>query len=186
MNSDNLQNNKEAEIPVKNNVTSKYNATKHGVLTKILTETENEEVQVALTDLSKQYQATNFTEKFHLENAAIWYVRLQRAIKAEQEYLLEKSKPPVYEQRVIREGIKIIDITTSESELVLIDPGYKAEISMESIESVSGVYLRYITTCERNLNRSLHELERIQLTKSGQRVPPPMTIDVSIDRKEDD
>lgn len=134
---------------------TKYNATKHGVLTKVLNESEKEIAWIVYEQLKEEYNPQTFTEELQIQNAAVSFVRLQRAIKAEQEYMPSGNTE--------------------------INIGYQAEFGYSTIVSLSGVYLRYIITCEHSLNRALHELQRIQSERKGQTVPPPSVLDVSID-----
>jgi hypothetical protein len=135
---------------------TKYNATKHGVLTKVLKESEKEMAWIVYEQLKEEYNPQTFTEELQLQNAAVNFVRLQRAIKAEQEYMLGSEK---YDIKV----------------------GYESELSYSAIESLSGVYLRYVITCEHGFNRALHEIQRIQSERKGKTTSPPSVLDVSID-----
>jgi hypothetical protein len=41
-------------------------------------------------------------------------------------------------------------------------------------------FFRYETMLERSLYKALHELERIQSKRNGEKVPPPLALDVNI------
>src|SRR5438045_3516649 len=100
---------------------TKYNATKHGVLTKVLKESEKEIAWIVYQELKEEYNPQTFTEELQLQNAAVCFVRLQRAIKAEQEYMLGEEQSALH----IR---------------------YETELEYTTIVSLSGVFLRYIIT----------------------------------------
>jgi hypothetical protein len=47
-------------------------------------------------------------------------------------------------------------------------------------EKVMDRVLRYETTMERAFLRTLHELQRLQASRAGGSVPPPLTLDVNV------
>jgi hypothetical protein len=53
----------------------------------------------------------------------------------------------------------------------------KNMLSNESIETI----LRYETTIERSIFRTLHELERLQAKRNGKDVQVPAVVDVNVD-----
>jgi len=90
---------------------------------------------------------------------------LQRAVKAEREFMRSKLEPRI----VIPFEIGSLDKVVQE--------GYEPTIQHEDIEKLSGTYLRYQTTIENRLYKAIHELERLQRLRSGENVPSPVAVD---------
>jgi hypothetical protein len=49
-----------------------------------------------------------------------------------------------------------------------------------SVQPLVFLYQRYITAIEQQLYRALHELERLQRMRQGERLPAPAAVDVNI------
>lgn len=168
---------------------SKYNATRHGVLMKVLLPEEAEEAQTIQEQLTDEYQPETLTEKLLIESMAIAYIRRERAINAEREYMLQILNPPVWEERVIT--APLIENLQSpsaqlygEKEVVLVKEGYKAKITNGEINVVDTTFARYINTCERQFFKSLHELQRVQAVRKGLK-PTSVAVDFTGERSEE-
>lgn len=112
---------------------------------------------------------------------AVAYMRRQRAINAEREYMLQVLNPPVWEEQVL--SAPLIENPPSpsshlfgEKKLVVVTEGYKAKISHDQIEVIDKTFARYINTCERQFFRALHELQRVQAVRKGFK-PTSMAVD---------
>src|SRR5437762_3031187 len=76
---------------------SKFNAVRHGVLIKAVTDEEVEEANQIYNQLVNDYQPKTLAEELLIETMAIAYTRRQRAVKAEREYLMAELNPTVTE-----------------------------------------------------------------------------------------
>lgn len=151
---------------------SKYNAVKHGILTKILLEPEVEEAKKLYHQFIEDYNPTTQTEFILIQDLATACIRKARAINAEREYFTQVLNPPVYSN----DGWANIGKELSS--------GYKAKISNEDIEKIDKTFVRYISACERQFYRALHELQRIQALKKGQK-PYSIAVDVMGERRDE-
>jgi len=128
---------------------SKYNALKHGLLSKeVLFEGENEKL---LTELSKKLR-TEMKPKTEIELllvdrivANFW--RLRRLLKIENGEVLTKG---------IFEGDDLL------------------------IKGDADLFFRYETMLEKSIYKALHELQRIQAARAGEKPPAPLAIDVNV------
>jgi len=165
---------------------TKYNATRHGVLTKVLLPEEATEAKVIKEQLINDYMPETLTEELLIENMAVAYVRKERAINAEREYMLEILNPTVWEERVKIPSM-IAHLQTppelfGENEVVITKQGYKAKFTSNQINVMETTFAKYANTCERQFFKALHELQRLQAIRKGQQVLLPTSVDVSIDR----
>ncbi len=171
--------------PSESKLASKYNAVRHGILTKVLTDEESNEAETIQSQFIHEYQPESLAEELLIETMAIAYIRRQRAINAEREFLMEILHPPVYEEHVIIEPfMKIpVDPFKGEKDVILVNAGFQSKFKQAHIDIVDKIHSRYITTCERQFYRALHELQRIQALRNGQR-PASMAMDVFGDKNE--
>ncbi len=122
---------------------SKYNALKHGLLSKeVLLEKENEQ---NLVELGK---------------------RLRNEIKpvGELEMLLA--------DRIIANFWRLSRAMTIEKTSVI-------ETTFNQLMGDADIFFRYETMLERGIYKALHELQRIQSARAGNKPPAPLAIDVS-------
>jgi len=109
-------------------------------------------------------------EEILVQRITLYIIRLNRSGKAEIEYLKKILDPEVghYEGGMDFElGKWVVDKS-----------GYKPKISKEDVEPLENLYLRYEKSLEKRLYRTLHELERIQRARKGDRIPPPISLDI--------
>lgn len=143
---------------------SRYNALKHGLLSKeVLLSDENED---DLVDLGKKLRAELAPEtEFELVlvdriTANIW--RLRRVMRIEQEMIDDDRVSTDY-------------------------MGNKTVKSLGSALSYDfanhdtyGKLIRYEASIERGIYKALHELQRLQAARNGQNVPPPIVVDLDV------
>jgi hypothetical protein len=153
---------------------SRLNAVKHGILTNLLTEEENKEATQIQDELIEEYQPQTTTELILIERISIWYVRLRRAVKAESELLTM-----IYNPRITKSTPFLPELPQFEE---VIKEGYTPKVKVTDIDTLEGIYLRYESALERNFFRALHELQRIQLARSGEKVPAPLALDIVLDK----
>src|SRR6266852_6271858 len=158
-----------------NNTTStRFNATKHGLLSAGISELDDADgFRSVLRDLTREKDPQGPLETFLVESAALDIVRLRRARRLEAEYITEVLNPPVREPGV-RENLDRLD------EGALVDPGLPATMHYEGVQRLVNTFQRYETAIALRLSRTLHELERVQRMRNGEQVPAPAAVDVTV------
>lgn len=158
---------------------SKYNALRHGVLRNILLKNEAEEAEKIQDCFIEEYGPINLIEHLLVETMTVAYIRLLRAVRAEQDYLSELNDPPKYELITIMRAVTpdLTDLYTNGIYDHKLISGHKALMKPDKVEELDQIYSRYIVTCERQFYRALHELQRIQSIRIGVR-PTSMVVDV--------
>ena len=129
---------------------TRYNARKHAILSKYATEYDEGDHVGMLNILTAEY-GDDPLNKHIIEQAAMCYLQLQRANKAESEYI--KSILCPRETRL--EGYEL----SFEPVEFVINEGYSPTIEPTNIEVLQNIYCRYQTTLENRLCRLLHLLE---------------------------
>jgi len=140
----------------------KFNAIKHGVFRQTITEYEDGFYTDVFEDLINELKPAGIIEEILVERIATCYIKLFRLAKAEQEHIKATINP---QKDIIELDMKV--------------GGYLPKVNIKAIESLLNVYGRYETTIENRLYKSLHELERIQRTRKGETVAPPLAVDIS-------
>ncbi|MEI8229738.1 MAG: hypothetical protein WCG83_01210 [Candidatus Peregrinibacteria bacterium] len=140
----------------------RFNARKHGILSRIISDYEEDIYQQYLDQLFEEYEPVTSLEEILVERIALSYLRLFRSGKAENEYLRSRLEPSTLEK--VGDGLS--------------DDGYLPILKFGNIERLMGVYLRYETSIENRLYKALHELERIQRMRKGESVDAPVVIDM--------
>jgi ASC-1-like (ASCH) protein len=143
---------------------SKYNAVRHGLLSKeVLVDGEDKKVLSSLEmSLYETLSPAGTLEELLVDRVVANVWRLRRAIAVERntmEYLKEDSYP-------------MVDFGGNTEKKSL-----KDMLDNESIENI----LRYETTIERSMYKALHELERLQAKRNGKDTPIPAVVDVTFD-----
>ncbi len=109
--------------------------------------TEKDEAQTILSLLLAEYEPHGVTEDLLLEPMVIAYMRMQRAIQAEKAFLTQGFMMPM------------IRYTSEETDSI--------QVGNSEYETLDKTYVRYITACERQFYRALHELQRVQSLRKG-------------------
>lgn len=145
---------------------SKYNAIKHGLLTKeVLIAGEDAKALNELKDaVHEQLNPIGPIELLLTDRIISNLWRLRRAI------FIETATMKWYQ-----EDLNMFPIGQDEEQQER--QNIKNMLSNESIDNI----LRYETTIERSLFRSLHELERVQAKRNGKDAPLPAVVDVNVD-----
>jgi len=156
-----------------NNTTStRFNATKHGLLAAGITELDDaDEYQNTLSRLNQAYLAE--LETFLLKRIALTMTRLGRSARLEAEYITDILNPPIYGEAHESVGMALF-------ERPLIDPGLPAAVNSEKFEPLVKIFQRYDTALENKLFRAMHEVERLQRMRLGEQLPAPVAVDVSV------
>jgi hypothetical protein len=167
----NRRNCKESTGP-KNTTSTRFNATKHVLLADGITELDNaEEYRNTLRRLNQAYLAE--LETFLLERMALNMVRLRRCARLEAECLTGILNPPIY-----GETQEVFELPSFKSSLI--DRGLPARITSEKFEPIVSTFQRYETSVENKLFRQMHEVERLRRLIQGEKLPPPVAVDVAV------
>jgi len=143
---------------------SRYNAIKHGILCEeILMQGEDEK---SLIEIGKKMRA-ELKPETEMELllvdriiANIW--RLKRALRGEKEMI----------ECDMKDSFNSTDKTFGEA----------LSYDFANYDSY-GKFTRYETTLERGIYKALHELQRLQATRQGEKLPLPVAIDVDISKE---
>jgi hypothetical protein len=143
---------------------SRFNAIKHGLLSKeVLLEDEDE---TALLEIGKRLRS-ELQPKSELElvlvdriTANTW--RLKRVMQIEREMIEEGKNSTFNSKKSIGQGFTSYNATNSDT---------------------YGKLIRYETTIERGIYKALHELQRLQAARSGEKVPAPVAVDIDISKE---
>jgi hypothetical protein len=158
----------------RNTTSTRFNATKHGLLAAGITELDDAEGFRTLSrDLKGEKEPVGVVEGFLVEFIALSIIRRRRLARLEAEYITGVLNPP------IRAGEPTFDLGEINSGTV-VDPGLQAPMSGEAVQLLFTLYQRYATGMEQQLYRGLHELERLQRMRRGERLPAPAALDVTV------
>ena len=146
----------------------RFNARKHGILATLLTKYEEKDLEDYLQQFYDFYDPQTHMECVLVERIAVCYLRLQRASKAEAEFMQLKLEP-----RIVNDFLLSLD--------EVIQEGYKATLLPDDVEHLGKTYLRYEVAIENRMYKAMHELERLQRMRKGEDVHAPMVLDVQND-----
>jgi len=152
---------------------TRFNASKHGLLARGLTELDDSDAYESLIQrLRETYCPLGDLESFFVQRIAFHMFRLQRAERLEAEYITGEIHPP-------KMGPTFADLCGN-GEPEVIEPGLPAVIGALSAANLVAGYQRYETGIENKLYRAINELERLQRRRGGEYVPAPQALDVSL------
>lgn len=154
---------------------TRFNAVKHGILQQTLTEYEESLHPHMLEELIEELKPVGIVEVMLVERIVVCYLRLFRVAKAEKEFMQSKLHPRITDN-------PLDDFLKSQQGKV-VEEGYVPKIENDDIRTLENIYLRYETTIERSLYRAIHELQRIQAARLGQKTPLPLAVDVIVDKE---
>jgi len=144
---------------------SRYNAIKHGLLSKeVLLGDEDETVLVEIgKKLRSELQPQSELELVLVDRitANVW--RLKRVMQIERE-MIEADKNDTYNSKKS------------------IGKGFTSYNTVHY--DTYGKLIRYETSIERGIYKALHELQRLQADRNGEKVPLPVAIDLDISKEE--
>jgi hypothetical protein len=157
-----------------NTTSTRFNATKHGLLAVGITELDDAEgYRTILNDLRHEKAPIGVVESVLVESAALDIVRSRRARRLEAEYITGELNPANY-------GPALLGYPVDWAHGEMLDPGLPAAISFESAQRLVSVFQRYESSFVFRLYRTLNELERLQRMRRGEKVPAPVTVDVTV------
>ncbi len=146
---------------------SKYNAIKHGLLSKevFIEWEERSDFEGLKKELYDALEPVGSIECLLTERVVANVWRLRRAL-----YIETKTFEWYQNDYDLFDGM---DANEAQQERKSV----KKMLSNDSIETI----LRYETTIERSIFRALHELERLQAKRSGEDVSLPAVVDVNVE-----
>ncbi|MEK6785509.1 MAG: hypothetical protein AABY61_08515 [Nitrospirota bacterium] len=159
-----------------NTVSTRYNAVKHGLLSQGVTELDELDYPSILSSVKESLKPVGPIETALSEHICLCLVRLKRAHGLEARFITGELHPPISK----KEGGFEVDLEEFAGKLVVIDPGIPAPLKPTALDSLTGKFQRYETAIENKLYRALHELERLQRGRKGEKLPVPATVDVGL------
>ncbi len=152
---------------------SKYNALKHGILQEAVSGYEAEFSSDVMDRLNSQFQPVGVLEKMLVDRIGFYYVRLFRVAKSENEYMQSILNP---RKVTVKDIIPQIEFT----ETIVESEGYTPILKDVSVEKLTSTYLRYEIALENRMYKAIHELQRLQANRNGEKIPPPLAVDIDM------
>lgn len=152
---------------------SKYNALKHGILKANVSEYEAEFSNDVMDRLNSQFQPVGVLEKMLVDRIGYIYIRLFRVAKSENEYMQSILNP---RKVTVKDIIPQIEFT----ETIVENEGYVPILKDTSVEKLTSTYLRYEIALENRMYKAIHELQRLQANRIGEKIPPPLAVDIDM------
>jgi hypothetical protein len=168
----NRQNAKKSAGP-KNTESTRFNATRHGLLSAGLTELDDAEgYERILADLMREKKPVGVIETHRVKCMALDVVKQLRAQRLEAEFITAQLNPPTFE-RDSKNDLLALGIRE-------VDPGIPATLRLDAVQYLVTVYQRYESFFSNDLSRNERELERSQRMRHGERLPAPATIELTV------
>ena len=148
---------------------SKYNALKHGLLSQeVLLDDDDENTLIELGKrIRGELKPAGEIEMLLADRIVANMWRLKRVLEVERN-LMEWQK-----------NHEEIEFFEDKGE----DQKKRKRIKSMVVNHDMEKLLRYETTIERGIFKALHELQRIQSVRSGNRVPAPVAVDVDVSKE---
>ena len=159
-----------------NTLSTRYNAVKHGLLSQGVTELDELDYHSLLSLVKESLKPIGPIETALSEHICLCLVRLKRAHGLEARFITGELNLPLTK----KEGGLEIDLEEFTGKTVVVDPGIPALLKPAALDSMTGKFQRYETAIENKLYRALHELERLQRGRKGEKIPVPATVDVGL------
>ncbi len=164
---------------------AKLNALKHGLLAEAIFEGAGETGEDArqfgalLEEVREDLRPNGAMERLLVEKIAVCYWRLRRVLRAEMGEIRQSFSGLAKELRGRRSFAQVCgqEPKTQEEEQRWTENELE-RLYLPQFKAAENI-LRYETSLERQLNRALFQLERIQRRKDGEAVPPPVMVDQS-------
>jgi hypothetical protein len=131
---------------------SRFNAVKHGILKKSISEYEEFDFLTLYNSLSQDFHPQNTLEEILVERISIAYIKLLRVAKAEAELMKTAIDPTIVS--------KLLEFETYEEK-----EGYKPVVTTSHMEYLSSYYTRYETSIENRMYKAINKL--LELRKNG-------------------
>ncbi len=147
---------------VKGKAITRYNAVKHGLLSQeVLLEDENAaELDTLGKKLRAEMSPTSALELMLVDRITANTWRLRRVMQIEREMMDNKREAAENLGKVMRYDFINYD--------------------------TYGKLIRYETSIERGIYKALHELQRLQAARNGEKVPLPIALDIDVSGEKSD
>lgn len=146
--------------------TSKYNSIKHGILSETVSEYEQSFYLETKRRIEDHFKPCGVLEKVIVDRIGVYYLKLYRVSKAENEYMKSALNP-----RIVKVTSNF-DMDFDIEKTVVEKEGYTPKIGESQIEKLSNTYLRYETAIENRLYKAIHELQKIQSKRKAEKSNP--------------
>ncbi len=157
---------------------TRFNATKHGLLAEGITELDDPDMFSGFcAKLETELKPVGEIETFLVRQIALGMIRLKRAAWIEAEFTTGELNPPITKTE---RGVLRMEVSGYADTVVVLDPGLPARLPALAVETLVSKYGRYETQIENRFFRHLHELERLQRMRQGENVPAPASVDVAV------
>lgn len=153
---------------------SKYNAWRHGILSGVITKYDKRNFDELHQRLTEELSPETAVEEILVGRIILYVIRLDRASKTEAEFIKSILDP----EEGHYEDTGPLPLQINEKKWITDKKGFSIKIGSEDVEVLGNIYFRYEKSLENRLYRALHELERIQRARRGDKVPPPMSLDI--------
>jgi hypothetical protein len=161
-----------------NTASTRYNATKHGLLSQGVTELDNPEKFHALVEeLKTALQPVGVLEHECVHQIAVLISRIKRARLLEAEAFTSCLNPP---KTINHPGTVFGDASEVVGWNEIVDAGLPAKVSNDAIDRITRTVLRYETAIENKLFRWQNHLERLQRLRRGDPLPAPANVELDI------
>jgi hypothetical protein len=155
---------------------SRWNAAKHGILAVDLLALgpgaeDAKEFEVLADALWSDLAPVGKLEEILVDRIAVCIWRQKRAIRCEAGVILRE----LYRHQEDVTGARL------RNGVVLFSQGVSDHLSLPDAINMDRI-LRYETTIQRQLDRTLDQLERLQRSRKGEHVPAPVTVQLSSDQ----
>jgi hypothetical protein len=162
----------------RNTTSTRYNAVKHGLLAKGVTELDQpEEFAAFVEQLVREHRPVGILERMCVHQIAVLTVRVRRARLLEAEAFTAHLNPP---KTVFHPGTMDLGFLEGMGTTEVLDPGLPARVSNEAIDQINRTILRYESSNENKLMRWWNLLERLQALRRGDKVSVPAVVDVNV------
>jgi hypothetical protein len=161
-----------------NTISTRYNATKHGLLSEGVTELDNpEKFQSLAAQLKKELKPVGILEHECVHQIAVLTLRIRRVRLLEAEAFTAHLNPAT---TVDHPGTLTAVDPDLFGRIEILDIGLPAQVSNDAIDRINRTVLRYETSIENKLFRWQNQLERLQRLRHGEKIPAPANVELNV------
>jgi hypothetical protein len=146
---------------------AKYNRLEHAIFARVVLKEEERDYETFLASFREVIQPVGGLEQFLVQKLAFVCLRFGRMYKA------DANATPLLFDAIAR------GLTENHCSLITELANKKDEVSLIRKEPSPDLLLRYETGLERQFDRILAQLERLQHMRLGLPVPPPVKVELS-------
>ncbi len=173
----NQENAKKSTGPI-DTTSTRFNAVKHGLLSKGVTELDQpHQFPALLGRIKKELQPVGVLEEECVDHIAVLMIQIRRGRLLEAQAFTAHLNPA----KTISHPGKFDDFDPDVfGRTEVLDLGLPAQVSMEIVDQINRTIARYQSAAERMFFRWLNQLERLQRARRGETLPPPVALDVAV------